>query len=197
METIIQSQQSSIIQPIFQKIHEIRGLRVMMDYDLAELYGVETKHLKRSVNRNLYRFPADFMFQLTENEYNNCLRYQFGTLKKGRGQHIKYLPYAFSEQGVAMLSSILNSRRAIEVNIAIMRAFVEIRKFVSGVALKYPEIEDLRHRIQMLEKYNQQSVQDIDEHQKAIAELYALLTEMVNQKNLEEERKRRPIGFNT
>jgi len=210
-----QTTQPSIIQPIFHKIHEIRGCKVMLDFELAELYGVETKQLNLAVKRNLKRFPADFMFQLTQKEHNsvlrfqfetlrcqlienekqNALKFQFETLKKGHGRHKKYLPYAFTEQGVAMLSGILNSDRAISVNIAIMRAFVEIRKFITGGALKYPEIEDLRHRIQLLEKYNQQSVQDIEEHQTAIAELYALLTEMINQKKLEEESKRRPIGF--
>ena len=112
-----------------------------MDRDLAELYGVETKLLKRAVRRNLHRFPSDFMFELTREEYNS-LRSQFGTLK--RGVHSKYLPMAFTEQGVAMLSSVLNSDRAIDVNIAIMRAFVQLRKISSShkqLAQKLREIE--------------------------------------------------------
>jgi phage regulator Rha-like protein len=108
----------------------IRGHKVMLDNDLAELYGVETKNLNRAVKRNLARFPGDFMFQLTADEHES-LRFQSGTLKTGRGQHRKYLPYAFTEQGVAMLSSVLNSDRAIAVNIAIMRAFVRIREILS------------------------------------------------------------------
>ena len=102
-------------QVIESKIFIIRGKKVMLDKDLAVLYGVETKMLNRAVKRNLERFPEDFMFQLTKEEYVELLRYQFGTLK--RGEHSKYLPYVFAENGVAMLSSVLNSKRAIQVNI--------------------------------------------------------------------------------
>jgi hypothetical protein len=118
---------------IEQAILIIRGQKVMLDRDLAELYGVTTGNLNKAVNRNLDRFPDDFMFQLTPDEYNS-LRFQFGILKKG--QHSKYLPYAFTEQGVAMLSSVLRSKRAVQVNIEIMRAFVRLRKMLaSNVAL--------------------------------------------------------------
>ena len=117
---------------IERRIYLIRGQKVMIDSDLAELYGVETKILNRGVRRNLERFPEDFMFQLTKDEAES-LRIQFGTLKPvGRGQHRKYLPYVFTEQGVAMLSSVLNSKRAIEVNIAIMRAFVKLRQMLES-----------------------------------------------------------------
>ena len=105
-------------------IYEIRGYKVMVDRDLAKLYGVETKVLNQAVKRNIKRFPEDFMFQLTHEE---CLRSQFVTLNTKQGHHLKYLPYAFTEQGVAMLSSVLRSDAAIEVNIRIMRAFVSIR----------------------------------------------------------------------
>ncbi|HBR20959.1 MAG TPA: hypothetical protein DD713_00070 [Nitrospiraceae bacterium] len=101
------------VEVIERKILLIRGQKVMLDADLAELYGVEVKHLKRQVKRNLDRFPADFMIQLSKEEYE-YLRRHFGTLK--RGKHSKYLPYAFTEQGVAMLSSVLNSKRAVHVN---------------------------------------------------------------------------------
>jgi hypothetical protein len=112
--------------PLIEKrILLIRGQKVMLDEVLAELYGVETKALKRAVRRKRNRFPDDFMFVLTSNEYST-LRYQFGTIK--RGQHSKYLPYAFTEQGVAMLSGVLNSGQAVKVNIAIMRAFVRLRE---------------------------------------------------------------------
>ena len=129
------------IKSIVNKIISLRGEKVLLDRDLAELYGVETKLLKRAVRRNLHRFPSDFMFELTREEYNS-LRSQFGTLK--RGGHSKYLPMVFTEQGVAMLSSVLNSDRAIEVNIAIMRAFVQLRKISSShkqLAQKLREIE--------------------------------------------------------
>jgi hypothetical protein len=112
---------------IEQAILLIRGQRVMLDRDLAALYGVETKNLNKAVRRNLERFPADFMFQLTLEEAQACApsRFQFGTLK--RGQNIKYLPQVFTQEGVAMLSSVLRSPRAVQVNIAIMRVFVRLR----------------------------------------------------------------------
>lgn len=131
-----------IIRSIQNRIYEIRGERVMLDRDLAALYETETKALNLAVKRNIKRFPPDFMFQLTREEVEGIrfqtetlekgesLRLQNETLKTGRGQHTKYLPYAFTEQGVAMLSGILNSDRAINMNIAIMRAFVEIRRIV-------------------------------------------------------------------
>ena len=119
------------IESIVNKIIFLRSEKVLLDLDLAQLYGVETKQLKRAVRRNIDRFPPDFMFELTKEEYDS-LRYQFGTLK--RGEHSKYLPMAFTEQGVEMLSSVLKSRSAIEVNIAIMRAFVELRKMISSHA---------------------------------------------------------------
>jgi hypothetical protein len=113
---------------IESRIHLIRDKKVMLDRDLAELYEVETAQLKRAVRRNIDRFPEDFMFELSKDEYK-ILRCQFGTLRWG--EHAKYLPFAFTEQGVAMLSSVLNSKRAILVNIQIMRAFVKIRNLVS------------------------------------------------------------------
>jgi phage regulator Rha-like protein len=130
-----------IIRSIQNRIYEIRGERVMLDRDLAVLYETETKALNLAVKRNIKRFPKDFMFQLSKGEFgglrfqietleksDNPLRLQNETLKTGRGQHSKYMPYAFTEQGVAMLSGILNSDKAINMNIAIMRAFVEIKR---------------------------------------------------------------------
>jgi len=119
----------------------IRGKKVMLDYDLSSLYGVETKHLKRAVRRNLSRFPGDFMFELTQEEYVS-LRCQFGTLK--RGQHSKYSPFVFTELGVAMLSSVLNSERAIQVNIDIMRTFTKLREIIAihkDLKKKFEEME--------------------------------------------------------
>lgn len=116
------------IKTIHQHIFLIRGQKVMLDADLADLYGIEVKQLKRQVRRNQLRFPIDFMFELSKEEFSS-LRRQFGTLK--RGEHQKYNPYAFTEQGVAMLSGVLHSKRAIEVNVAIMRAFVNLRQMIS------------------------------------------------------------------
>jgi hypothetical protein len=109
----------------------IRGQKVLLDEDLAELYEVETKRLNEAVRRNIERFPSDFMFQRTREEWES-LRSQIATLEEGRGQHRKYLPYAFTEQGVAMLSSVLRSPRAVQVNIEIMRAFVRLRQFLAS-----------------------------------------------------------------
>ena len=115
-------------QLIESKIFIVRGKKVLLNSDLAVLYGVEPKMLNRAVKRNMERFPEDFMFQLIKEEYTELLRCQFGTLK--RGQHSKYLPYAFTENGVAMLSSVLNSKRAIQVNIQIMRTFTKIKEMM-------------------------------------------------------------------
>lgn len=114
---------------IKKKILLIRGEKVMLDFHLAEMYTVEVKYLKRAVRRNIDRFPEDFMFEISRDEYNS-LRRHFGTLEKG--SHSKYLPFAFTEQGVAMLSSILRSKRAVSVNIEIMRAFVKLRYILAS-----------------------------------------------------------------
>ena len=129
--------------PIEQTIVRVRGLNVMLDADLARLYGVDTKVLNQAVRRNKARFPDDFMFQLTEGEAGS-LRSQFVTLEHGRGRHRKYRAYAFTEQGVAMLSSVLRSPRAIAVNIEIMRAFVGLRRMLDSnaeLARKLAELE--------------------------------------------------------
>jgi hypothetical protein len=133
------------VQKIENSIHFIRGQKVMLDSDLAHLYGVPTFRLNEQVKRNIERFPADFMFRLTAKE-SDSLTSQFAMLKKGRGQHKKYLPVVFSEQGVAMLSSVLNSPRAIQVNIQIMRAFVKLRQLMSSHADLARKIEDLEKR---------------------------------------------------
>ncbi len=122
----------------------LRGHKVMLDSDLATLYGVGTKVLNQAVSRNIERFPEDFMFQLTEAEAA-FLRSQFATLKPGRGRHRKYLPYAFTEQGVAMLSSVLRSPSAVRVNIEIVRAFVRLRRMLQANA-------DLARKLAVLEK---------------------------------------------
>jgi hypothetical protein len=127
---------------IESRIHLIRGKKVILDKDLAELYDVQAKVLNQAVKRNIGRFPEDFMFQLTIDEAE-ASRSQFVTLK--RGQNIKYLPFAFTEQGVAMLSSVLNSERAVKINIQIMRAFVKIRNLVA-------DNSEIRKAIMSIEK---------------------------------------------
>ena len=136
------------IERIEHAIYLIRGEKVMLDRDFASLYGVETKILNRAVKRNLRRFPSDFMFQVTTDEAD-VLRCQIGTSKKGSGGR-RYLPYVFTEQGVAMLSSVLNSERAVLVNIEIMRAFVKLRQMLASNA-------ELSRRLEELEsKYDKQ-----------------------------------------
>ena len=142
---------------IVSKIYIVRGEKVMIDSDLAELYDVETKYLKRQVRRNIDRFPNDFMFEITKDEYS-VLRSQFGTLKQG--QHSKYAPMVFTEQGVAQLSGVLNSQRAIKVNIQIIRLFTQMRKLLmsqKGLILKVEKIEqELKgqgHEIKVLFEY--------------------------------------------
>jgi len=145
------------VKNIRELIHTIRNKQVIIDSDLADLYEVETKALNQAVRRNKERFPEDFMFQLTEEEREN-LRFQNGTprgnglrsqtvtLEKGRGKHRKYLPYVFTEQGVAMLSGVLRSRKAIEVNIQIMRAFVAMRRFISKNAEIFLRLNNLEKK---------------------------------------------------
>ena len=165
------------LQIIQSKIYEIRGMRVMLDYDLADMYEVETKNLKRAVRRNIERFPYDFMFELTKEEYDS-LRCNFGTLENsGRGQHVKYLPFAFSEQGVAQLSSVLNSPLAIQVNISIIRAFVTLRQYALGFGELNRKLEDF-----MIETNVQ------------FSDIYQALTELASQKEID-EKPRNPIGY--
>lgn len=149
----------------------IRGQKVMLDADLAALYAVETKHLVRAVKRNIDRFPTDFMFQLSKEEFDN-LRFHSGTSSDWGGR--RYRPYAFTEQGVAMLSSVLRSQRAIQVNIEIMRAFIRLRQMLASHV-------DLARKLDALEKKYDAQFKEVFE---AIRQLMA-----------PPEPKRRPIGF--
>ncbi len=137
---------------LVEKMHIIRGQHVMIDRDLAELYEVETKQLKRQVRRNIERFPNDFMFELSSEEYDS-LRCQFGTLKQG--EHTKFLPFAFTEHGILMLSSVLSSPKAIQVNIEIMRVFTRIRKL-------FLENKDLRLTVEKLGHKTEKNAKNID-----------------------------------
>lgn len=162
------------LQIIQSKIYEIRGMRVLLDFDLAEMYQVETKNLKRAVRRNIERFPEDFMFELTDSE-NEDLRCNFGTSSWGGS---RYPPFAFTEQGVAQLSSVLNSPLAIQVNISIIRAFVALRQYALGYAELNRKLEDF-----MIETNMQ------------FSDIYQALTELASQKELENKPRKR-IGFN-
>ena len=168
-------QELRIIDDIRSRIYIIRGVQVMLDRDLAELYDVSTKALNQAVKRNIQRFPEDFRFQITDGEKNelvtNCDRFK-------RLKHSSTLPYAFTEQGVAMLSSVLNSDRAIEVNIAIMRAFVKLRQILAthkDLARKLSELED---------------------HLKDHDEQIQVIFEAIKQLMVPEEKSLKRIGFN-
>ena len=141
-------------------IKVIRGQQIILDRDLARLYQVETSQLNRQVKRNIERFPEDFMFQLTKEE---CSRCQFGILNEGRGSNVKYSPYAFTENGVAMLSGVLRSKTAIEVNIRIMRAFTSMRHFMANNASVFSRLETIEyHQLEMLQ-HQQVTDKRIDE----------------------------------
>ena len=153
------------IEKIKEKIYIIRGKQVMLDSDIASLYEVETKQLNQAVKRNQSRFPEQFCFQLTSDEYKS-LRSQFVTLKiQGRGQHRKYLPYVFTEQGVAMLSAVLHSNKAINVSIRIMNAFIEIRKFMINNAQIFDRLTNVEYKLldhdkKLEEVFNQFKIKD-------------------------------------
>ncbi len=132
----------------------------MLDRDLATLYGVETKRLNEQVKRNIKRFPEDFMFQLTKDE---CLRSQIATLNEGRGQHLKYMPYVFTENGIAMLSSVLRSDTAIEVNIRIMRAFTSMRHFLQNNAEVFQRLSTMEYHQLEMQQHLQESDKRIEE----------------------------------
>ncbi len=161
-----------------RKIYIIRGHRVMLDSELAQLYGVRTKNLNKAIKRNTERFPEDFMFQLTPDEFES-LRFQIGTSKKGRGGR-RYLPLVFTEQGVAMLSSVLQSKRAIQVNIAIMRAFVRLKTILSMH-------KELAHKLNELER-------KIEKHDEDICAIFEAIRQLMAPSP---EPTKRRIGFHT
>ena len=151
---------NKVVNNIEPLIKVIRGQQVMLDKDLAMLYGVEAKVLNQAVKRNVERFPNDFRFQLTKEE---CLRSQIVTLNEKQGQHLKYMPYAFTEQGVAMLSSVLRSQTAIEVNIQIMRAFVSMRHFMVNNASVFSRLETIEYHQLEMQQHQQETDKRIDE----------------------------------
>ena len=172
------------LEPIKQKIYEVRGRRIMLDSDLAELYCVETKNLKRAVKANIERFPPDFMFELTKEEYNS-LRCKNFTLKTGRGQHSKYLPFAFTREGIAMLSGLLRSDIAVRANINIMRAFFQMQEALLIVSNTQLQLEQIRAEIKQLRTDMNDTLADQNEiNELTRAQLDAIsdvLTELQNQ----------------
>jgi hypothetical protein len=191
METniIVQKQENIIELAIIQRIHEIRGVKVILDFDLAEIYEVETKNLKRSVRHNIERFPGDFMFELTENEWEflrckNCTSKQNEDIQIEKRGGTRYLPFAFTEQGVAMLSGVLRSQKAIQENINIMRAFVAIRQYV----LNYAE---LKHE---LYDFMRETNIRLDNTEVKVEDVFDKLSKLFEQKSDFENRQR--IGFN-
>jgi len=164
---------------IERRIFVIRGRQVMLDEDLADLYGVATKRLAEQVKRNLERFPGDFMFQLDKDEAA-ALRSQIATSNAGRGGR-RYAPYVFTEQGVAMLSSVLRSKTAIAVNIEIMRAFVELRRIASSYAA-------LEERLESLER---EMTARLDQHDEQLAQIFEALRQLI----APPDREKHPVGF--
>jgi phage regulator Rha-like protein len=174
MPEMSNGQSLSVSERVEYYIIVLRGKNVILSFHLAEMYEVETKVLLQAVRRNIDRFPGDFMFQLTAEEWG-CLRSQFVTLNQGSGRGPKYLPYAFTQEGVAMLSSVLRSKRAVQVNIEIMRAFVRLRRMLISNA-------DLARRIDELEK----------KYDKQFAVVFAAIRELMKPPV---PGQKRPLGF--
>ena len=179
------------LQNIQNLIYEIRGVKVMLDKDLAELYHVTTGNLNKAVKRNIRRFPSDFMFQLTKEEWDS-LRFQIGILEVGRGKYTKFLPHAFTEQGLAMLSGVLNSDIAIDVNISIMRAFVSLRR-VAAVVRK-GDLLEMRNDIMSYIDDILHDQNDINESTRAQLDAISTALAELQAKN-PKEKQHRPIGF--
>ena len=183
---------------IQNKIYEIRGQRVMLDFDLAQIYQVETKVLKQAVRRNIGRFPQDFMFEITNEEYNLLkisLRSQFVTSNKGG---IRYMPFAFTEMGVSMLSSVLRSEIAIQANIAIMRAFVAMRNYITTTTTVTAELSEIRAKLALLERNdedNAEAINDLSEDvRKELDNIYEAIAAL-SVKMPKADQPRRQIGY--
>ena len=191
------------LQPIQNKIYEIRGQRVMLDFDLAEIYQVETRALKQAVRRNIERFEGeDFMFELSDVEYTELksrLRSQVVMLDQdGRGKFPKYTPFAFTKCGVAMLSSVLRSNTAIQANRAIMRAFVAIRNYIASTTTVTAEIEAIKSKLALMERNdedNMEAINDLSEDMRKEIDNIYLAIAALSTKPQEPEVPRNPIGF--
>lgn len=179
---------------IHNKIYEIRGHKVMLDYEIAEMYEVETKRINEQVKRNIERFPEDFMFQLTENEWE-MMRSQIMTTsdsnwsqiatssKKHRGK--SYLPFAFTEHGVTMLASVLRSEKAVKVSIAVVRAFITLKQYIA----------DRKNISKQINSIKDELSERIDEQDVQIIEIYQVLDKLIQDKEEQKPVKREPIGF--
>ncbi len=186
------------IQIIQNKIYEIRGQRVMLDFDLAMIYGIETRVLKQSVKRNMKRFEGDdFMFQLTKEELS---RSQFVTLKTGRGSNFKYMPFAFTELGVAMLSSVLKSEMAIEINRRIMRVFVQTRDYLTQASQHSAELAEFRSRLLLVERDCRENLEAMNDLSEDVRRDFDTVFEAIGALSVklpEAKKSRQPIGFVT
>lgn len=226
---------TSEVEVIKHRIYEVRGMRVMLDRDLAELYGVETKRLNEAVRRNIERFPEDFMFKLNKSEWvflrsqivtlkestlstdtkdvdiiETSLRSQIATLNNdedgmssqivmtnGRGQHSKYLPYAFTELGIAMLSSVLRSETAIQVNINIMRAFVMIRQTVAAWQSTNLKVEQLEHKVDNLSARVDEILHEQNDNNMEMAVQIEAINDALDQLREKPSTPRNRIGYKT
>ena len=186
------------IQFIQHKIYEVRGLQVMLDFDLAELYETTTSNLKRAVRRNIERFPADFMFELSKEEANLLINKGVRQIGTPGYNFSSFAPFAFTEQGVAMLAGILRSPKAIEVNIAVMRAFVAMRQFILQNKDIFQSLEDLRLKMKALEQSDEETLSDVNDlseyTRQELDDIYIALAEM-EKKQQRAEKPLRPIGF--
>ncbi len=153
-------QTAAVLEPVEPLLREIRGERVILDSDLARLYGGETKALNRAVRRNAEKFPSDFMFQLTGEEFDS-LRCQTGTLKTGRGQHRKYLPYAFTEHGAIMAANVLNSPQAVQMSVFVVRAFLKMRAVLTDTRVLAKKLADLEAELKSRLDVHEVAIVDI------------------------------------
>lgn len=183
---------------IQNKIYEVRGQRVMLDFDLAALYQVETKVLKQAVRRNIERFPRDFMFEITNDELNSLtdsLRSQIVTSNRG-GR--RYMPFAFTEMGVSMLSSVLRSEIAIQTNIAVMRAFVAMRNYIATTTAVTAELAEIRAKLALLERSgeeNAEAVNDLSEDMRRELDTVYEAIAALSVRTPQSRPARRPIGY--
>lgn len=182
-------EQLEIIQ---SKIYEIRGQKIMLDFDLAEMYGIETRVLKQAVRRNMKRFEGeDFMFVLTKDELS---RSQFVILKE-RGSNIKYLPYAFTEHGVAMLASVLRSEKAIAVNIQIIRAFIALRQYMVESVQITKELEELRRKVNFMQEDMESLSKDHESYEQHFDDIYLALAELASANKYRNSKPHNKVGF--
>ena len=199
MDNIIENNKvkSLELSAIQSKIYVVRGIKVMLDFDLAEMYETGTKVLKQSVRRNIERFPGDFMFEMTREEYNS-LRSQFVTLETGRGKHSKYLPFAFTVHGVVMLPNVIQSKKAVETSILIVRAFNTMREVLINPPVYVNDVKELQIELCQLKQYIEDTFADYNDiNEDTRIQLEIICNELAdiqaNYKRIDKNRK--SIGF--